>query len=105
MKLTYYLQTDRDHQGEVEARVRQLFGVEARIVERATDVKIDFASLTSFADLLDAEVIKMPHVVFTLEDGALTMEQQAFLLSYPEAFISKEYALEEVFGDDLDDQA
>lgn len=104
MKLTYYLQTDKEHQDEVEARVQQLFGVETRIVERATDVKIDFDALTSFADLLNAEVVKTPHVVFMLEDGELTMEQQGFLLSYPEASINKEFTPEEVFGDELDEQ-
>ena len=104
MKLTYSIQTDIEHQSEVEARVQQLFSVETSIVERATDVNIDFASLASFADLLDAEAVKTPHVVFTLETEAeLTMEQQAFLLSHPEAFIGKEYTLADIINNLGDD--
>jgi hypothetical protein len=106
MKTTYYVPTDKEHQDELQETVRQLFQVEPSITQRATDVKIDFDSLDSLADLLGAEVIETPHVVFTLEDATqkLTLEQQAFLLSYPEATISKDYTPEEVIRDYLDEE-
>jgi len=101
MNITYSLVTDVAHEGELLTQVRRLFAVEPSIRQRATDIVGGFASLDSLADLLHAQVVETPHVVFTIDGEAeLTLEQQAFLLSHPEATTMREYSPYEMFGDE-----
>jgi hypothetical protein len=88
LKLTYYVPTTSQDQAELLATIARLFpGTAPAVTQRATGTSnIDWQNLDALADLLNAQVVYTPYIVFTLDpapDPASYSAEQVALLNGP----------------------